>query len=275
MKFTICLNIVALASLLIFSSCRYTCDEDIKFKNKLYRCINVYDENILPSHQITQSIRYLNELTGQMPNVYDSWVTEEVFWVTPEDYQNDVMKFTKWYNDNKCGLSLSTADSIVIKKLDSLNHKYSYGCDYMKSYIQDTLNITLAKNELNEQSLSLLYEYGMLKSTELFEVDSMLKSYIEKLRINSFSFIIPGGMLYSTLIRIDRNKFFYFNFLDSVIIINNEDGLFVVYEYLQSSMLTKYRYCNFNDHLVRNNTFRHIDENWYGWSFIDVRIFDE
>ncbi|MDX9932825.1 MAG: hypothetical protein RB294_09590 [Bacteroidales bacterium] len=247
---------------------------DPAFKNKFDSCINGL-KNGCKTKRCVSIIAYLTYLTDTVANIGEGWVVGEDLWGSQDEMFQDIDRWNCWYEINKECTSLSKADSTVFTKIDSINNLIPFRCNYKQSYIKDSLGLEITKSELNNQSLTLLYEYGMLKSTELFEVDSMLKSYIEKLRINSFSFIMPGGMLYSTLIRIDRNKFFYFNFLDSVIIITNEDGLFVVYEYLQSSMLTKYRYCNFNDHLVRNNTFRHIEENWYGWSFIDVRIFDE
>lgn len=277
MKLIIVLLTCMLVSLLLFS-CKEACESDFLFENKMHKCINIYEVEDLTNSEVTQAIRYLKELTGQMPDVYEDWEVGEISWTSETSYQNDVSKYTKWFNENKCKYTLTVADSIVTSKIDSLNHLYVFGCDYMRNYIRDSLQIEIMDNELNEQSLRMLYEWGMLKKSDLFEVDSTLKSCISKIYYSSFSFVMPRDLFFLMLLRSNwkyfGKKYGYFAFLNSVIMIKNEDSILVVYEYLDASKLTKYKYCNFNNCTLKKNPFRRIENDWYGWSYVDVRVFD-
>jgi len=103
-------------------SCTCKCKEDVDFKNFYFKKIDdiiSYDKNMSTvGYSFTEdywfkfydTIWYLERLTNQKTRYVGG---EPPLYSKKSDLKKDIRSFKNWYKENKCGMSIEKADSII------------------------------------------------------------------------------------------------------------------------------------------------------------------
>ena len=118
--------IILILSILSISSCEHNCKENMKFKKQYFDILDIFvsyykfmntNEDIPVSllwemnDQIYKNRAYIEYLTQKELRYIE--VEHILIYQNKADFEADMKDLKKWYKENKCGMTIEKADSII------------------------------------------------------------------------------------------------------------------------------------------------------------------